>query len=215
MVIVKVGLMSNPISKPAGLPLLSIGTVARLTGKSAPAIRYYEQIGLLPEPARVSGRRRYAPDTVRTLAVIETGQRAGLTLDEIKVLLSASPGDPAAIDRLREVADRKLPEVIALIERGQLVRSWLECAARCECPDLDQCPLFDDPALPPRHDAAPARRRRSPKPNRPLPSDAPAGPVTAPGLRALQRIGSAPKDLLRASNKGADIAGQAVSSANY
>jgi hypothetical protein len=41
-------------------------------------------------------------------------------------------------------------EIAALIERTELVRDWLECAARCECPDLDQCSLFDEPALPPR-----------------------------------------------------------------
>ena len=129
--------------------LMTIGELARRTGRSASSIRYYEQIGLLPEPVRVGGRRRYDPATVRTLAVIETGQRAGLALDEIKVLLSASPGDPAAVERLREVASRKLPEVVALIERSELVRGWLELAAHCECPDLGQCPLFDDPALPP------------------------------------------------------------------
>ena len=197
------------------MPALAIGELAARTGKRPSLIRYYEQIGLLPPPPRVSGKRRYDAGAVRTLAVIDTAQRAGLSLTEIHALLSASAQDGSAISRLREVADRKLPEIVALIERAELVRGWLECAARCECPDLDQCPLFDDPALPPRHDSAPARRRRSPKPKRPLPSDAPAGPVTAPGLRAPQRIGSAPKDLLRASNKGADIARQAVSSANY
>jgi MerR family transcriptional regulator, redox-sensitive transcriptional activator SoxR len=137
---------SGPDSESA--PLLTIGVVAAMTGRSASAIRYYEQIGLLPQPVRVGGRRRYDPATVRTLAVIETGQRAGLALDEIKVLLAASPGDPAAVERLREVASRKLPEVAAMIERSELVRGWLELAARCECPDLGQCPLFDDPALP-------------------------------------------------------------------
>jgi DNA-binding transcriptional MerR regulator len=148
--------MSNPGTGPDGSPWLTIGAVARLTGKSPSAIRYYEQIGLLPEPARAGGRRRYDPATVRTLAVIETGQRAGLALDEIKVLLTASPGDPAAVERLREVASRKLPEVVALIERSELVRDWLELAARCECPDLGQCPLFDEPPLAPR---AGGRRR--------------------------------------------------------
>jgi DNA-binding transcriptional MerR regulator len=146
MVVVKVDLMSTP--GPEATPLLTIGAVAAMTGRSTSAIRYYEQIGLLPEPVRVGGRRRYDPATVRTLAVIDTGQRAGLALEEIKVLLSASPGDPAAVERLREVASRKLPEVVSLIERSELVRGWLELAARCECPDLDQCPLFDDPALP-------------------------------------------------------------------
>jgi MerR family transcriptional regulator, redox-sensitive transcriptional activator SoxR len=131
--------MSNPE------PALTIGAVAALVGRRPSSIRYYEQIGLLPPAPRVAGRRVYGPDTVRTLAVIETGQRAGLTLDEIRVLLSASPDDQAAIERLREVANRKLPEITALIERTQLVRGWLESAAACECPSLDQCPLFEDP----------------------------------------------------------------------
>lgn len=132
--------MSNPE------PPLTIGAVAALTGRRPSSIRYYEQIGLLPQAARVGGRRVYGAITVRTLAVIETGQRAGLTLDEIRALLSASPDDQAAIERLREVAARKLPEITTLIERSQIVRGWLESAARCECPSLEQCALFDDPA---------------------------------------------------------------------
>ena len=64
--------MSNSGTGPDGAASLTIGAVARLTGKSASAIRYYEQIGLLPEPARAAGRRRYDQATVRTLAVIET-----------------------------------------------------------------------------------------------------------------------------------------------
>jgi MerR family transcriptional regulator, redox-sensitive transcriptional activator SoxR len=139
--------MSNPGPQPGGLPLLAIGELAELAGKRPSLIRYYEQIGLLPQPVRVNGQRRYDAGTVRTLAVIDTAQRAGLTLDEITVLLAASPDDTSAIDRLREVADRKLPEIVALIERAELVRSWLECAAQCECPNLNECPLFDDPAL--------------------------------------------------------------------
>jgi DNA-binding transcriptional MerR regulator len=124
---------------------MTIGAVAEQAGRRPSAIRYYEQIGLLPPPDRVSGRRVYGPDTLRTLAVIETGQRAGLTLDEIRALLAATPDDQAAIERLRELAVRKLPQVRELIERTELVRGWLEAAARCECPSLDDCPLFGDP----------------------------------------------------------------------
>ena len=137
--------MSNPESP------MTIGALAALAGRRPSAIRYYEQIGLLPPAARISGRRVYGPDTVRTLAVIETGQRAGLSLDEIRTLLSAAPNDQAAVERLREVAIRKLPQVKELIERTEIVRDWLEAAVRCECPSLDECPLFDDPArLPPK-----------------------------------------------------------------
>jgi DNA-binding transcriptional MerR regulator len=97
----------------------------------------------------VNGKRRYDPAALRTLAVIETGQRAGLTLDEIRVLLAASPDDSAAVDRLRQIAERKLPEITALIRHSELVRGWLEAAAQCECPTLDDCPLFDEAVLPP------------------------------------------------------------------
>jgi MerR family redox-sensitive transcriptional activator SoxR len=126
--------------------LLPIGAVATLSGKAASSIRYYEAIGLLEEPARIGGRRRYPPEVLRTLAVIETAQRAGLSLDEIRLLLLASPSNRTATERLREVAEQKLPALREAIERAEIVRGWLEDAARCCCPTLDDCPLFDDPA---------------------------------------------------------------------
>ncbi len=125
--------------------LLTIGEVARRTGKPASAIRYYEEIGLLSAPERVGGRRRYRPDILRDLAVIETGRRAGLTLREIGLLLRASPDDRRSTERLREVAERKLPELDEAIARALVVRGWLADAALCRCPTLDDCPLFDEP----------------------------------------------------------------------
>ncbi len=102
----------------------------------------------------MNGRRHYRPEIVRTLAVIETAQRAGLNLDEIRLLLDAADDDVAATERLREVAELKLPELEALIERAELVRRWLEDAARCTCPSLDDCPLFDEPSRLPERDHA-------------------------------------------------------------
>jgi MerR family redox-sensitive transcriptional activator SoxR len=126
---------------------LLIGEVARRAGLRPSTIRYYESVGVLPEPERAAGRRRYSPEILRTLAVIGSGQRAGLSLGEVRELLTASNGRGAVSQRLREIAQRKLPEVDALIERSLLVRSWLEAAADCRCPTLDDCPLFDiDPA---------------------------------------------------------------------
>ena len=116
-----------------------------MSAKAASAIRYYEDVGLIDPPERVSGRRRYAPEVVRRLAVIETAQRAGMTLDEIRLLLTATPADGAATEQLRVVAEQKLPAIREAIERAELVRGWLEDAARCCCPTLDDCPLFDEP----------------------------------------------------------------------
>jgi MerR family redox-sensitive transcriptional activator SoxR len=133
--------MPEPIEE-----LLTIGEVARRAGRRPSSLRYYETIGLLPEPVRIGGHRRYRSDVLRTLTVIDTAQRAGLSLDEIKDLLGASPEDESATQRLREVAERKLPEVEALMERAEVVRRWLQAAARCECPTLEDCALFDDAA---------------------------------------------------------------------
>ena len=137
---------------------LTIGEVVQRSGKAASTIRYYEEIGLVSPPQRISGRRRYPSEIVRELAIIETAQRAGLSLQEIRLLLEASPDDRRSTERLREVAERKLPELNEAIARAQVVRGWLEDAALCHCPTLDDCPLFDQPTRLPE----PAVRWRSP-----------------------------------------------------
>ena len=127
-------------------PLMRIGDVARRAGVRVSLIRYYEEIDLLPEPERVSGQRRYDETVLRRLAVIDVAQRAGLSLDEIRELLQHGT-DPLS-EHLREVAERRLPEIDALIERAQRVRAWLQVATGCACRTIDECALFDEPALP-------------------------------------------------------------------
>ncbi len=129
-------------------PQLRIGQVAERAGVRVSLIRYYEDVGLLPEPARVSGQRRYDETVLRRLAVIDVAQRAGLSLDEIKELVDHG-NDPMS-DRLRELAQRRLPEIEALIHRAERVRRWLEDAQDCACERIDDCALFDDADLLPR-----------------------------------------------------------------
>ena len=128
-------------------PGLRIGEIAERAGVNTSLIRYYERIGLLPAPDRISGQRRYDDSVLRRLAVIDVAQRAGLSLDEIRTLLEIGT-DPMA-EHLRELAARKLPEIEALIERAQRVRAWLTTAQGCDCQSVDACGLFDDDALPP------------------------------------------------------------------
>src|SRR3954454_9455059 len=125
---------------------LTIGEVARRAGLNASAIRYYESGGVLPEPDRESGRRRYTDETVRRLHVIDVGKRAGLTLDEAPVLLATGEGGKPPSGAIRELALRKLPEVDALIARAQAMRDWLQTATGCNCDRLDVCALFQNQA---------------------------------------------------------------------
>ena len=124
---------------------MRIGDVARRAGVRVSLIRYYEEIALLPEAPRVSGQRRYDESVLRRLAVIDVAQRAGLTLDEIRELVQHG-NDPMS-ERLRAVAERRLPEIDALIERARRVRTWLETATTCHCRRVDDCALFDDAPL--------------------------------------------------------------------
>ena len=126
---------------------MRIGEVASRADVSVSQVRYYDRIGLLPAAERVSGQRRYDESALRRLSVIDVAQRAGLSLEEIKELLDHG-NDPMS-DRLRELADRRLPDIDALIERAQRVRAWLQTAQSCGCQAIDECGLFDDAAAPP------------------------------------------------------------------
>jgi DNA-binding transcriptional MerR regulator len=90
----------------------------------------------------VNGQRRYGPEAVKRLGVLEVAKRAGFTLDEAKLLLQRTDAGDPAFAALRDLAARKLPEVEALIARAQEVRDWMVVASDCSCTSLDVCGLF-------------------------------------------------------------------------
>ena len=106
---------------------MRIGELAARLAINPKTIRYYEGIGLLPEPERTaSGYRLYDEDDVERLTFIKTAQRLGITLDEIREILAFRdrgdrPCDYVRTVLRREVAeiDRRLAELTAL--RDELV----------------------------------------------------------------------------------------------
>jgi DNA-binding transcriptional MerR regulator len=125
-----------------GAPLLAIGEVAARAGMNPSRIRFYEARGVLPQPERVAGKRRYSEDVLRRLAIVDAAQRVGFTLDEICDLLGAR--DQPAHERLRELALAKMPELDDLIERATSVRRLLRICSTCKCESIDVCLMFDD-----------------------------------------------------------------------
>jgi DNA-binding transcriptional MerR regulator len=118
---------------------LRIGELARRSGLSSPTIRYYEDIGLLPRPARSSGRRVYDEATIDRLLVIRFAKEAGFTLREIRQLFSGfAPATPAGA-RWKKLATAKLVEIDALASRIEAMKQMLREALRCGCIDLDSC----------------------------------------------------------------------------
>lgn len=118
---------------------LSIGEVARRAGIRASAIRYYEQAGLLPTPRRTSGQRRYGPDILDQLAIIQFAQQAGFTIGEIRTLFEGFEEDAPISLRWQILARDKLAEVDALMDRAHRMRIVLGRSLACGCLRLDDC----------------------------------------------------------------------------
>jgi MerR family redox-sensitive transcriptional activator SoxR len=118
---------------------LAISEVARVFGLRTSAIRYYEQIGILPLPSRRSGQRRYGETTLFRLAVIQRARQTGFTLDEIrKLFFGFRPGTPAP-KRWRELSGRKLTELQERMERLKTMETLLKRMQNCRCDALDEC----------------------------------------------------------------------------
>lgn len=115
---------------------LTIGEVARQAGIAATTLRYYEQVGLVPAPARQGGQRRYDSSVLSRLEVVRLCKSAGFTLDEIQLLFAdEAPGRPAS----RALAETKLVEIDAQLASLARAREVIEWGMRCTCPAIDSC----------------------------------------------------------------------------
>ena len=120
---------------------MKIGELARAGGVNVETIRYYQRRGLLPQPARHEGPRRYTRSDLGRLQSIRSAQTAGFTLDEIATLLALDTGDRTAAQDLARVRIAALDEKIATLQtmRGALVRLADDCALEQSGP----CPIID------------------------------------------------------------------------
>ena len=116
---------------------LTIGELADRTGVATSALRYWEEIGLLPAPARVSGQRRYPPSAVEQVGEILLLRDAGYTLRELTTFVAALS---RADDSWRELAHRKLTELDQRIAKAQTARTLLTHALACRHDNIRECP---------------------------------------------------------------------------
>jgi MerR family transcriptional regulator, redox-sensitive transcriptional activator SoxR len=128
----------------AAASLLTIGELARRTGLSVSAIRFYEARGLVSAIRTGGNQRRFLRSDIRRLSFALIAQRLGLTLAEIEAELATLPhgrapnqADWQAISRrVRSMLDAK----IAMLER---TRDRLDGCIGCGCLSLKACALYN------------------------------------------------------------------------
>ena len=99
---------------------LKIGALAEQTGVHVETIRYYQNLGLMPKPARMHGSvRRYGAEASDRLRFIKGAQNLGFSLDEVKLLLDLSVGEHCAetrtlAERKKKLVDQKITDLRAI-----------------------------------------------------------------------------------------------------
>lgn len=122
------------------MPQFSISEVAATVGLRPSAIRYYEQIGILPPAVRVAGQRRYDSTVLYRLAVIQRARRVGFTLDQIRRLFFGFRANTPASVRWKKLSRKKLAELDVMADQIKSMRRLLiKLMQDCRCHALEEC----------------------------------------------------------------------------
>ena len=123
----------------------SIGSLSRLSGCHIETIRYYERIGLIPEPPRTAGgHRSYALSHERRLVFIRRCRELGFSIEEIRVLLGLVDGGDYTCGEVKSVTDRHLNGVRRKIaDLKNLERTLKTIGAACAGGQVPDCPIID------------------------------------------------------------------------
>jgi MerR family redox-sensitive transcriptional activator SoxR len=123
---------------------LTIGEVSARSGVSQSALRFYEREGLISARRTDGNQRRYAPVTLRRVALIQAGRAAGIPLDDVRAALATLPSDRTPTRRDWERLSRRwradLDRRIATLEA---VRGRLTTCIGCGCLSLRRCALLN------------------------------------------------------------------------
>ena len=108
-------------------------------GLRTSAIRYYEQIGILPAPIRKNGQRRYDDSVLFRLALVQRARETGFTLEEVQELFFGFPAGTPPPKRWHQLSQRKIAELRQRIQRLKQMETLLKSLEKCRCHALDEC----------------------------------------------------------------------------
>ena len=112
---------------------MSIGELAKETGVKIVTIRYYEQIGVLPAPARTAGNyRAYNEGHAQQLRFIRRCRDLGFSLDEVRELFRLSTENASSCADVCRIADRHLKAIEdKLTDLNRLASELSRISASC------------------------------------------------------------------------------------
>ncbi|NIR52700.1 helix-turn-helix domain-containing protein [candidate division KSB1 bacterium] len=124
---------------------MTIGGLSKATGCKIETIRYYEKIGMLPEPRRTEGGHRlYRDEHYGRLSFIRRARSLGFTLDDIRNLLALSEGKRTSCGKVRRVALTHLEEIRSRIADLQAMEAVLDdLVDRCQGKVAPDCPIIE------------------------------------------------------------------------
>jgi MerR family transcriptional regulator, redox-sensitive transcriptional activator SoxR len=119
---------------------LTVGEIAKRSGLAVSTIHFWERKGLIRSSRSDGNQRRFARAELRRLAVIKIGQRAGISLAEIRDVLDTLPADRAVSVRSWTALSKRWKQSLDdRIERLAALRDQLGQCIGCGCLSLNKC----------------------------------------------------------------------------
>ena len=121
------------------------GKLAKKTGCNLETIRYYEKIGLMPEPVRsAAGYRQYNETHERRLGFIMRGRELGFGIENVKSLLNLVDRKVDSCGEVSKLAKQHLETVHQKIEDLRRIEEALSATVfSCSGEDVPECPVID------------------------------------------------------------------------
>ena len=133
---------------------MAIGELARSTGTKAETIRYYERIGLLPQPARTAANyRSYGKDELMRLSFIRRARALGFSIEQVSALLDLANFRDKSCEAVDALAQKHLATIDSKVADLTALRSELaDLIGQCRKGTIADCRILD--ALGPKPAAA-------------------------------------------------------------
>ena len=124
---------------------MSIGVLAKATGTKVETVRWYEQVGLLPVPARTSGNyRAYDAAHLGRLSFIRRARDLGFSLDQVRALLDIAGQQDRSCEAVDMIAREHLEEVDRKIADLQALRRELDSLiGQCRHGKIAECRIIE------------------------------------------------------------------------